>query len=94
MTGWSTRSELKNVKRIGERGEPYASPALTSGATLVQKSSNPILVKWSLIKLAIHFLAMAGIPFAQRQASRLILLTLLKAPFRSNAMSVITAYLY
>jgi hypothetical protein len=45
VTGWSTRSELKNVNRMGERGEPCASPALTSGATSVRESSNPILAK-------------------------------------------------
>ena len=81
VTGWSTRSELKNVNRIGERGEPYASPALTSGATSVRKLLNPILAKRSLIKLAIHFLAAARIPFARRRALRLNLLTPLKAPF-------------
>jgi hypothetical protein len=94
MTSWLTRSELKNVNRMGKRGEPCTSPMLTSRATSVQKSLNPILVKQLLIKLAIYFLAMAGIPFTQRQALRLILLTLLKAPFRSNAMSIITACLY
>jgi hypothetical protein len=42
------------MNRIGERGKPYANPPLTSRATSVQKSSDPILAKRSLIKLAIR----------------------------------------
>lgn len=85
---------MKNANRIGERGEPCASPAFTSGVGLVRKSLNPILVWRSLIKLAIYFLAVVGILLARRQASRLILLTLLKASFRLNATSVTTLCLY
>lgn len=94
LTGWSTRSELKNANRIGERGEPYARPVFASSVVSVQKSSKPMLAWQLLIKLAIHFLATIGILLTRRQVSRVTLFTLLKAPFRSNTTSVTTLFLY
>ena len=85
---------MKKLNRMGERGELCARPVFGRGVTLVRKSSNPMLVWRSLIKLAIYFLATVGILLAWRQESRLTLLTLLKAPFRSNATRVSTLFLY
>lgn len=42
--GWSTRSALKNANKIGESGDPYASPICARGPISVRKSLNPILV--------------------------------------------------
>lgn len=53
------------------------------------------MLVWRLsIKLAIYFLALVGILLARRQASRLSLLTPLKAPFRLNTTSVTILCLY
>ena len=82
------------MNRIGERGEPCASPAFASGVASVRKSSNPMLAWRSLIKLVIYLLATVGILLTCRQSSRLTLLTPLKAPFRLNATSVTTLCLY
>jgi hypothetical protein len=59
------------------------SPAVTVGSQSCRK-------QWCSMKLLIHCLARVGIPLDRKRASRLILLTPLKTPLGSKAMSVIT----
>ena len=73
-----------------DSGDPCARPAFSSGETSVWKSLKVMLAYQFSIKLWIHCLAIIGMPLARRQASRLTLLTPLKAPFSSNAIRVTT----
>ena len=85
----STRSALKNKKRMGEMGDPCGMPVVTRWAGPCQRPSTSEVWR-SARKLAIHRTITVGKPFLRRLCSTRLWETWLKAPAMSRLSSVAT----
>ena len=85
----STRSTLKNKKRMGERGEPCGIPVDTSCCWLCQRPKTREVCR-SVRKLAVHWTSAVGTALFRRLCSSRSCDTFGKAPDMSRLRSVAT----